>query len=65
MKNYTRDDLISIKYEGGKAGGTAGSVYPHVTVVFHGNRGEEERYERTTRTDPKGRVIFALSLPNA
>lgn len=66
---YTRDDMISIKYEGGPANGTAGGVYPNVHTVYYGNKGEEQVYKRTDRADKKGRVIFAhtgpATLPNA
>lgn len=55
---FTPTDMISIKYEGGRASGTAASCYPNVTHAWLGNRGEEEYYARTKRRDAKGRVIF-------
>ena len=53
--------LMRIKYEGGKADGVAGGVPPNVTVIHYGNKGEEQRYDRTDRIDQKGRPIFTLT----
>lgn len=50
--------MISIKYEGGPANGTAGGASPNVQHVLYGAKGEEQLYDRTDRQDDKGRVVF-------
>ena len=54
-------ELVNIRYEGGKASGFSGAVPPNCHTIFSGQRGQEEKYVRTDRTDHKGWIIFTLA----
>jgi hypothetical protein len=51
---------MRIRYEGGKANGTAGAASDNCKTIYYGPKGKEEIYVRTDRTDDQGRTIFAL-----
>lgn len=53
--------MMRVKFEGGKANGTCCGTSHNCRIIVYGQKGNEETYFRTMRTDTKGRVIFALN----
>ncbi len=54
--------LMSIRYEGGRANGTCMGVTPNCHTVVYGPKGEEQVYVPSGRKDSKGRPIFILKV---
>lgn len=53
--------MMRVHFEGGKANNICMSTSSNCKIIFYGNKGQEEKYIRTNRTDNKGRVIFVVA----
>lgn len=51
---------IRILYEGGSQNGFRRTSGENCRVIYYGHKGSEEVYNRTTRRDGEGRIIFAI-----